>query len=154
MPEFNFKRNSAAAAATATASATVRPTEKAEKKSDGGNFSRNVGKYATMPTKRSCEPINCDTGHHSDGEHEEEEDLPSDDEDQVIAALNRSFCGVFFFSHRPPKDVFDPVYILLGTRVTKFWQNWAVCETHCPKVFQKGQTFDTHLRFEQIFKNF
>ena len=25
----------------------------------------------------------CDTGHHSDGEHEEEEDLSSDEEDQV-----------------------------------------------------------------------
>jgi hypothetical protein len=25
----------------------------------------------------------CDTGHHSDGEHEQEEDLSSDDEEQV-----------------------------------------------------------------------
>ena len=80
MPEFNFKKS--------TVSKTIEKDDK-EKKSNGSsptksNFVRNAaGKYATMPTKRSCEPINGDTGHHSDGEHEGEEDLSSDEEDLV-----------------------------------------------------------------------
>ena len=82
MPEFNFKKNGVTKPAAdkddkdkkATTTTTSSPTK--------SSFSRNVGKYATMPTKRSCEPINCDTGHHSDGEHEDAE-LSSDEEDIV-----------------------------------------------------------------------
>ena len=82
MPEFNFKKNGVTKPAAdkddkdkkATTTTAASPTK--------SSFSRNVGKYATMPTKRSCEPINCDTGHHSDGEHEDAE-LSSDEEDIV-----------------------------------------------------------------------
>jgi hypothetical protein len=81
MPDFNFKKNGATKTAEkddkgkkSTSASETSPTK--------SNFSRNVGKYATMPTRRSCEPINCDTGHHSDGEHEDD-DLSSDEEDLV-----------------------------------------------------------------------
>lgn len=106
MPEFNFKKNGMTKAAPekddkdkkATSSSTsTSPTK--------SNFSRNVGKYATMPTKRSCEPINCDTGHHSDGEQEDAE-LSSDEEDIVSNTLFRFlvrfqllvYCYLFFVS--------------------------------------------------------
>lgn len=89
MPEFNFKKNTTGAS---------KATEKDDKKSNSSsslasptksNFSRNSGKYATMPTKRSCDPVNCDTGHHSDGE-QEDDGVSSDEEDlvQVFPAQN------------------------------------------------------------------
>lgn len=53
MPEFNFKRNGATSKTSATSDSKVDKKASPTK----SNFSRNSGKYATMPTKRSSEPI-------------------------------------------------------------------------------------------------
>jgi len=55
MPEFNFKKNGAASK-TAT-SATTQSNEKKAVTPTKSNFTRNSGKYATLPTKRSTEPV-------------------------------------------------------------------------------------------------
>ena len=37
-----------------------------------------------MPTKRSTEPVNCDTSHHSDGE--QDEGLSSDEDERMMTS--------------------------------------------------------------------
>ena len=55
MPEFNFKKNGAASK-TATAT-TTQSNDKKTPTPTKANFTRNSGKYATLPTKRSTEPV-------------------------------------------------------------------------------------------------
>ena len=56
--------------------------EKAEDKTETSSFVRNSAKYATLPTKRTSDIIECDVDHHSDIEpgSPDEEDFEEEDE--------------------------------------------------------------------------
>lgn len=71
------------AATTTTTTATAKADDDATTASDAGkdSFQRNNPKYATLPAKRHSEVIQCDNGHHSEGEQAESED---DDDDVTV----------------------------------------------------------------------
>ena len=102
MPDFTYRKKSATSTATTTATTTTTPaankakatsSPKSESKGEStvekspspssSNFTRNSGKYATMPVKKSTQVVECDQEHNSDVEGGMDDDEDNDNETAV-----------------------------------------------------------------------